>query len=866
MFEMKRNTRSFILYLALSLSVIIFSIPRSSFAQGDDEGFDVPGTEHMLNSELWTFAKGTPYSSVQPYLRKQHALSRAAETGEVSLPTGWKIAPAGRQVELGRFPSDAIWYSGRLVVLNTGDYWRQPQELSVVDMNDARVVRAVKLASIFPSACVGGDGYLYVSGGYSSQVYKIGKDFAVEDSFKVNGYASGICRIDSRHLAVAYLTANTPEGKYGKGKIAILDLATGKIVGETVVGYFPYSVAYASGKIFVSVLGENRVEVFGRNLRRESTIDVGRGPGNMTVDGNLVYVVNQNSDEVYVINAASNRVERKISVRSRGFGYGAAPTSCAVHGNRLFVSEATMNGVLVLNRRTGRFLGYVPAGWYPTKVLVADGRLVTISAKGIHGRRPNPNGPQPVKGKGGPDYVLNLLIGSASIVPLNSVDSHMKSWTKLVEDGSPLYSPEKGFKLPIKHIFYIIKENRTYDQILGDLGRGNGDSSLTLFGEPITPNEHKIARTYVDLDNYFADGEISVLGHSFTTSGYASPFLELLGNIAYSGRYNGYPFGTVPAVYSPVYIWDALKSKGVSYKIYGEPYYLSTAAHRVIDDAFGANSEMAKKFYAQSMELAASVDRGKEFSDFVAKYYKDSHTTGEISRLLLTSDFGKGISKIFVGDNTLYDAFKSKPAFREKFADFLAHYAFDYYTWDLKYSDLKRFEGWKADFDYLLQHNRVPSFEYIWLPNDHTAGTNPNYPNPYQLVSENDAALGLIFKTISQSPVWKNSLILVEEDDAQNGPDHVDATRTVALAAGPYVKRNVVVHDRYDQLSMLRTIEVILGLDPLNLGDALAVPMFGIFTRTPDFAPYTPAMPSVHLINSDRILYDKLNDSKGGNQ
>ncbi|MCL4539399.1 MAG: hypothetical protein M1378_07330, partial [Bacteroidetes bacterium] len=413
-------------------------------------------------------------------------------------------------------------------------------------------------------------------------------------------------------------------------------------------------------------------------------------------------------------------------------------------------------------------------------------------------------------------------------------------------------------------VFYIIKENRTYDQILGDLGRGNGDSTLTLFGQAITPNEHKIAGTYVDLDNYFADGEISVLGHSFTTSGYASPFLELLGNIAYSGRYEGYPFGTVPAVFSPAYIWDALAAKGVSYKIYGEPYYLSTAAHRVIDETFGANSEMAKKFYAQSMELAASVDRGKEFSDFVRKYYEESHTPGEISKLLLTSDFGEGISKIFVGDNSLYEAFKSKPQFREKFADFLAHYAFDYYTWDLKYSDLRRFEGWKTDFDYLLHRDRVPSFEYIWLPNDHTAGTNPNYPNPYQLVSENDAALGLILKTISHSPIWKSSLVFVEEDDAQNGPDHVDATRTVALAAGPYVKRDVVVHDRYDQLSMLRTIEVILGLDPLNLGDALAVPMFGIFTKTPDFKPYTPATPSARLMKSDRELYDQLTNSTGG--
>ncbi len=860
---MKNTLKSLILLFVSTSLLLVSALPKSSFAQSDDEGFDVPGTEHMLNSELWTFAKGTPYSSVQDYLRREHALSREKENGEIALPTGWKLAPAGRQVELGRFPNDAILYNGYLVVLNTGDYWREPQELSVVDVKGAKVVRTVGLKSIFPSACVGEDGYLYVSGGYSSEVYRIDKNFAVQDSFRVGGYSSGICSLDAGHLAVAYLTADNGKGKYGKGKVAILDLESGKIEKETEVGYFPYSVAYADGKIFVSVLGENKVEVFGRDLNREASIEVGKGPGNMTVAGEKVYVVNQNSDEVYVINAVTNRVDKKIDVSSRGFGYGAAPTSCAVDGDELFVSEATINAVAVVDRESGRIMGYVPAGWYPTKVLVDGGALVTISAKGIRARRPNLDGPQPVKGKGGPEYVLNLLIGTASIVPLKIVDSHLKTWTTLVEDGSPLYSPEKGFKLPIKHIFYIIKENRTYDQVLGDLGRGNGDSTLTLFGRTVTPNEHKIAEKYVDLDNYFADGEISVLGHSFTTSGYASPFLELLGNIAYSGRYNGYPFGTVPAVYSPAYIWDALGAKGISYKIYGEPYYLSTAAYKVIAGTFGANSRMANKFYAQSMELAASVDRGKEFSDFVAKYYGRSHTTDEIARLLLTSDFGNGISKIFVGDSSLYEAFKSHTGFRVKFADFLAHYAFNYYTWDLKYSDLRRFEGWKTDFDYLLHHHSVPSFEYIWLPNDHTAGTNPDYLNPYQLVSENDAALGLIVKTISHSSIWKNSLILVEEDDAQNGPDHVDATRTVALAAGPYVKRDAVVHDRYDQLSMLRTIEVILGLDPLNLGDALAVPMFGIFTRTPDLRPYKPAQESAHLVQSDRELYDQLNNSKG---
>ena len=466
---MKRNAKTLALLMVLSVLVLMASNVIPCQAQDDDEGFDVPGTEHLLNSQLWAFAKGTPYSSMQAYLQKQHTLSRQSEPTEMSLPTGWKLAPAGVQVELGKFPADAIAYRGRLVVLNTGDYWHEPQELSVVDIKKARVVKTVKLTSIFPSACIGGDGYLYVSGGYASQVYRIDRNFDVARTYAVKGYASGVCSVDANHLAVAYLTADDEAGRYGKGKIAILNLKSGRVEREATVGYFPYSVVCADGKIFVSVLGEDKVAIFSKHLKPEARVTVGRRPGAMTADGKFVYVANQNSDSVSVIDAATDRVVRSIKVAAKGTRYGAAPTSCSVEGNKLYVSEATLNAVAVLSKTTGKLFGYIPAGWYPTKVLVHGGNVITISAKGIHARRPNPNGPQPVPGKGGPQYVLSLLQGAASIVPERSVGVHLRRWTKSVAEGSPLYSSEKGLKLPIKHIFYIIRENRTYDQILGDL-------------------------------------------------------------------------------------------------------------------------------------------------------------------------------------------------------------------------------------------------------------------------------------------------------------------------------------------------------------------------------------------------------------
>lgn len=187
-------------------------------------------------------------------------------------------------------------------------------------------------------------------------------------------------------------------------------------------------------------------------------------------------------------------------------------------------------------------------------------------------------------------------------------------------------------------------------------------------------------------------------------------------------------------------------------------------------------------------------------------------------------------------------------------AGFLSHYAFDYPPYDLSISDLQRAEAWKQDFNRQLTEGKVAPFSYIWFPNDHTAGANPAYPTPAQFMAQNDAALGEILRVLSHSPIWKDTLVLVVEDDAQNGPDHVDATRTVALAAGPFVRRAALVSDRYDQLSLLRTMGLILGFGPLGMGDGLAAPMFGIFTTKPDLTPYEPAPASSSLIPKDRAL------------
>lgn len=879
--DLWKLSRSVLVVIALVLSLC--AAPLRVAAQEDErdderaEFFDRAEDEEDLNRELWEYVKGTPYAGALSYVAAAQARAQAARVAEAVLPTGWSLAPAGRQVELGRLPYEAVPFAGRLVVLNTGYYSGAAQEISVVDTASGQVVKTLRPkrstpaapglppdtpGSIFPSAVVGADGDLYVSGGFDSKVFSLNRQFELVREYKVAGYAAGLAAIDDKHLAVLYLAGKDDKGVYVEGKLALLNTGSGKIEREVDAGYFPYAVRQLNGKLYVTVLGENRLRVFDGELKEVGEIPTGRRPQEMCADGPRLYVVNTDSDELTVVDTARGRVAGVLRTNSFKSPFGTAPTSCAVSGNSIYVTLAGMNAVAVYDKRTRRPAGLIPTGWYPTKVLVEGGNLLVLNAKGVRARRPNLRGPQPVEGRGGPDYVLTLLKGSLSILPLQEVSARSSAaWTRQVLAGAPIFDARRGLKLPVKHVFYVVKENRSYDQVLGGLGRGNGDASLTLFGRNITPNHHALSEQFVTLDNFYADGEISVLGHSFTTSGYASPFLEWLGNAAYSGRYRGYPFGMVPSVTSPAYLWDALDDARVSYRIYGENYYLYTRAYRILSEELGERSEPARRFYARMMRLASDTDRGRTFYNFAHTYAGRGDTPADAERLLRDEKFAAAFSDFLVGDGTLVRALTANATLRRRFAEYLSRYAFDYRSWDLTYSDLDRFAAWRADFERRVRAGTVPRFNYLWLPNDHTNGADTKIRTPQQFVAQNDAALGLLVETISRSPIWRDSLIFVEEDDAQNGPDHVDATRIVALAAGPHVRRGAVVSDRYDQLSALRTVGLLLGFRPLNLNDRMAVPMFGIFDARPNPAPYTAPAPTA-LSETDRARYEELRQKR----
>jgi hypothetical protein len=328
------------------------------------------------------------------------------------------------------------------------------------------------------------------------------------------------------------------------------------------------------------------------------------------------------------------------------------------------------------------------------------------------------------------------------------------------EEGNPV--PEKvGDTSPIKYVFYIIKENRTYDQVLGDIKEGNGDTSLVLFGEKITPNEHKLAMDFVLLDNFYVDAEVSADGHNWSLGGYATDYLEKTWVTSYGGRGGTYDAEGNRAIANNKngFLWDNCKRGGVSYRTYGE-----------FANNYKPNIPVLKNHYCP------------------------------------------------------------------------------YFTgWDLQTWDTTRVAQWKRDFDSLVSINALPHLNTLRLPNDHTEGMEKGKPTPYAHVAGNDLAVGMFIDYLSKSPVWKESLVVVVEDDAQDGPDHVDAHRSTAYIIGPYVKRNFVDHTPYTTTGLLRTMELILGLPPMSQYDAAAIPLWRSFTSVPDTSAFNHLPAQVDL-------------------
>jgi len=344
------------------------------------------------------------------------------------------------------------------------------------------------------------------------------------------------------------------------------------------------------------------------------------------------------------------------------------------------------------------------------------------------------------------------------------------------EPGNPI--PMKvGEASPIKYVFYFIKENRTYDQVLADMPGGNGDTSLLLFGKNITPNQHKLATEFVLLDNFYVDGEVSADGHNWSTAANANDYLEKTWVTSYGGRGGNYDAEGNREIANPDrgFIWDYCKRGGVTYRTYGE-----------FADDYKANIKVLEN-----------------------------------------------------------------------------HFCPYYTSWDENVRDTSRFYQWKRDFDSLLAVNAVPRFNSLRVINDHTEGQRIGRPTPFAHVADNDLAMGMFVEYLSKSPIWKETAIFIVEDDAQNGPDHVDAHRSTAYLAGGFVKRNFVDHTMYSTSSMLRTMELILGLPPMSQYDAAAEPMWRCFTSSANLTPFqsVPALVDLNEKNTKNTASARLSET-----
>jgi hypothetical protein len=438
-----------------------------------------------------------------------------------------------------------------------------------------------------------------------------------------------------------------------------------------------------------------------------------------------------------------------------------------------------------------RNAGFIPTGWYPTSVRVSrDGkRIFVANGKGVASEA-NPRGPQPTKPRDkDTQYIGAMLKGTVSLIDLPN-KTRLANLTRRVYVNSP-YTDELlkaaraprvktaipvriGDPSPIKHVIYVIKENRTYDQVLGDMPEGNGDPNLTLFGEEVTPNQHALAREFVLLDNFYVDAEVSADGHNWSMGAYATDYVEKTWPTNYSRRGRSYDYEGSKKISRPTrgYIWDYCAAAKISYRSYGE--FVG-----VKDVKAGGGGE---------------ADQGLD------RKPGDEYYTSEEA--------------------------------------LIGHFSPTFPPYNLAITDNTRIDRWLEEFREYEKNGKLPQFQIVRIGNDHTQGTRPGVPTPRAYVADNDLALGRLVEAVTNSKYWAKTAIFVLEDDAQNGSDHVDAHRSIAFVVSPYTKRKFVDSTMYTTSSMLRTMELILGLPPMSQYDAAATPMYNCFTDKADLTPF----------------------------
>lgn len=761
--------------------------------------------------------------------------------GSVLLPNQWALHPAGRQVELGDFPVNmAVHPGGRFAAILHEGF--SQHEIVLVDIATSQVAERTPIKEAFYGLEFAADGKkLFCSGAGEEVIHEF--DFAngiLTNHHRIRLHPAGLTcvpaglavdregrrafaanvwghRITEVQLGPDPSVSDIPLGKTTNGANATVlaassdfDTAAAEkraqaaLYGTSPEDTFPYTCRLDERRhrLYVSLWAQAAIAVI--DLKARKVVErwqTEEHPCEMalTRSGQYLFVANASRNTVTVLDTRSGKpLETICTALYPQAPPGSTPNSLALSPNErtLFVANADNNMVAVFDvGRLGkaRSLGFIPAGWYPTSVrLTPDGKkLLIANGKGIVPRA-NPLGPQPglvTSTNRTEQFIASLLRGTLSIIDLaqgKAFESQMAGYTSQAYQCSPLRPdasvvagipaanpvPSKpGAASPIKYCLYVIKENRTYDQVLGDMPEGNGDPKLCLFPEGVTPNMHALARDFVLLDNFYVDGEVSADGHEWTMAAYATDFVEKMWPLDYGHNQSGkFPYpseGNFPvAIPAGGYLWDRAREAGVSYRSYGE-----------------------------------FVTPGQKATD-------------------------PGRSRVRALDG---------------------HFDLWYRGFDLGYSDVKRTERFISELKRFESEGEMPRLQIIRLPNDHTHGSTVGMLTPTAYVGDNDLGLGMLIEAVSHSKFWPQTAVFVVEDDAQNGPDHVDAHRTTAFVLSPYAKRGAVDSTMYSTTSMLRTIELILGLKPMSQFDAAARPMFNSFQPEPNLAPYQARAASVNL-------------------
>jgi YVTN family beta-propeller protein len=734
----------------------------------------------------------------------------------IKLPNGWSLTPVGSSLPLGDLPLNMVVSKSKklMAITNNG---QSVQSIQLIDINKQVELDSVVIAkSWYGLAFSDDEQYLYAAGGNDNWILKYAidnKKLILKDSIALgkkwpNKIAPSGLALDD---AANRLYVVTRDDK----KLYSINLQT-KQFDTLSLGAEAYACMLSPNKqtLYISLWGGDKVLYY--NIASKAitaSIAVGDNPNEMflTKNGKFLYVANANDNSVSVIDVAKKQVIETLNAAL----YPNAPSGSTSNGvalssneKTLYVANADNNCLAVFDvSKPGdsKSKGFIPVGWYPTNVKVVGNTIFVSNGKGFTSMA-NPYGPGPYRPRQSVNYqqgdvnkpkevqyIAGLFKGTLSMIT-EPTPQQLSIYSKAVYDNTP-YTKSKelnatgevgnpipmkvGEKSPIKHVFYIIKENRTYDQVLGDIKAGNGDTSLTLFGDKYTPNQHALANNFVLLDNFYVDAEVSADGHNWSLGALADDYLEKTWPTSYGGRGGSYDAEGNRAIANNKggFIWDNCKRTNVSYRTYAE-----------FADNAKPNIEILKN-----------------------------------------------------------------------------HVCSSYSGWDLNVRDTTRYYQWQKDFDSLLAINQVPQFNSVRFGNDHTEGVRLGRPTPFAHVADNDLAVGMFIEYLSKSPIWKESVVFILEDDAQNGPDHVDAHRSPCYVVGPYVKRNFVDHTMYSTSSVLRTMELILGMPPMTQYDAAAEPMWRCFTANADATTYIAKASNVDLneknvkANALTILSEKYN-------